>query len=71
MGGLRKELRDQAGEKPPKVPLAFAQGGHVYASHLRRRRHRRYRLLAVLLTLAVGTGIVAVLLANWLNILVK
>jgi hypothetical protein len=34
-------------------------------------RNRRYRLVAALLILGVGTGVVPVLLVDWLNTLVK
>jgi hypothetical protein len=36
-----------------------------------RRRNRRYRLAAALLIVAVGTGIVVVIFADWLNTLAK
>jgi hypothetical protein len=38
---------------------------------MRRCRDRMYRLVAGLLILAVGTGVVVVLLADWLNTLAK
>jgi hypothetical protein len=71
MGGMRTAHRDQASQKPPGAPLDFARGRLVYSSQMHRRRNRRYRLLAALLSLAVGTGIVAVLLAGWLTTLLK
>lgn len=71
MSGMRNEQRDQAAYKPPSTPLDFAQGRLVYTSHVRRRRNRMYRLAAALLVLAVGTGVVLVLLANWLSTLMK
>jgi uncharacterized membrane protein len=36
-----------------------------------RRRNRMYRLAAALLIVAVGTGIVVVIFAEWLNTLAK
>jgi len=71
MGGIRKQARRQAGPKLPMPPLDFTLGRLVYTSQRRRRRNRVYRLVAALLSLAVGTGVVAVLLANWLSTLVK
>jgi hypothetical protein len=70
MGGIRKQARRQAGQNLPRPPLDFTPGRLVYASQRRRRRNRVYRL-AALLSLAVGTGVVAVLLANWLSSLMK
>ena len=67
MSGMRNEQRDQAAYRPPSKPLDFAQGSFVYTSHARRRRNRRYLLAAALLILAVGTGVLVVLLANWLS----
>ena len=71
MGGIRKESRSQAGQKLPRPPLDFTLARLVYASQSRRRRNRSYHLVAALLSLAVCTGAVAVLLANWLSTLVK
>ncbi len=71
MGGMRKQQRDQPAYKPETTPLDFAQGRLVYTSQVRRGRNRRYRLVAALLVLAVGTGVVVVLLPDWLNTLVK
>jgi hypothetical protein len=71
MGEMRKESRSQAGHKLPKPPLDFTLARPVYASQMRRRRNRMYRLVATLLSLAVCTGVVAVLLVNWLSTLVK
>jgi hypothetical protein len=50
-----------------KAPLDFTLGRLVYTSQTRRRRNRMYRLVAALLILAVSTGLVVVLLANWLS----
>ena len=71
MGGMRKESHSQAGQKLPRPPLDFTLARLVYASQMRRRRNRMYRLAAALLSLAMCTGVVAVLLANWLSTLVK
>jgi hypothetical protein len=67
MSGMQNEQRNRAAYKPPSTPLNFAQGSLVYTSHVRRRRNRKYLLAAALLILAVGTGLVVVLLANWLS----
>jgi hypothetical protein len=53
------------------TPLDFAQGRLVYTSQVRRCCDRKYRLVAGLLILAVGTGVVVALLADWLNTLAK
>lgn len=54
-------------DKPPAPPLDFPRGKLVYTNQIR-RRNRRYRLFAVALSiLAVATGLVALLLANWLS----
>jgi hypothetical protein len=66
MSGMRKERRDQATREPRRVPFDFAQGSLRFTRQMRRRRNRRYRLVAALLILGVGLGVVAVLLANWL-----
>lgn len=50
----------------PTPPIDFAKGKLVYAS-LKRSRNRQYRLVAILIGLAVSTGIVVVLLANWIS----
>ncbi len=66
MRGMRKEQRDQASQEPRRTPFDFAQGSLRYTTQMRRRRNRRYLLIATLLILGVGIGVVAVLLANWL-----
>ena len=71
MGGMRKESRSQAGQKLPRPPLDFTLGRLVYASQTRRRRNLMYCRVAALLSLAICTGVVAVLLANWLSTLAK
>ena len=67
MSGARKQQREPATQKPPRPPLDFTLGRLVYTSQTRRRRNRMYRLVAALLILAVSTGLVIVLLANWLS----
>jgi hypothetical protein len=47
----------------PTPPIDFAKGKLVYTS-FKRSRNRQYRLVAILIGLAVSTGIVVVLLAN-------
>jgi hypothetical protein len=71
MSGMRNARRDQAAGKPQSTPLDFAQGRLVYTSQVRRRRNRMYLLAAALFILAVGTGVVLVLLANWLSTVMK
>jgi hypothetical protein len=50
----------------PTPPLDFAKGKLVYTSQIR-SRNRQYRLAAILLVLAVATGVVVALLANWIT----
>lgn len=69
MSGRPQEQRDQAVQQPRRTPLDFALGRVRYASG--RRRHRRYGVVAALLVLAVGIGVVAVLLADWLTAIIK
>ncbi len=71
MSGARKQQRDPATQKLPRPPVDFTLGRLVYTSHMRPRRNRMYRLVAAFLILAVSTGVVVVLLANWLNTLVR
>ena len=71
MSGMRKVQRDQAAQEPRSTPFDFAQGSLRYARQVRRRRNRRYRLVAALLILGVGIGVAVVLLANWLTPLIK
>jgi hypothetical protein len=67
MRGTRKEQHDQAVHEPRRPPFDFVQGRLHYASQKRRRhhRHRLYRIMAALVILAMGTGIVVVLVLNW------
>jgi hypothetical protein len=67
MSGARKQQRQPATQKLPRPPLDFTLGRLVFTSQTRRRRNRMYRLVAALLILAVSTGLVVVLLANWLS----
>jgi hypothetical protein len=62
MSGMHNE---RPVEKLPDPPLDFTQGKLVYTSQLR-RCNRRYGLAAALSFLAVATGVVVVLIANWL-----
>ena len=50
----------------PTPPIDFAKGKLVYTS-LKRSRNRQYRLVAILIGLAISTGIVVVLLANLIS----
>lgn len=66
MSGMRKKQREQAAQEPQRTPVDFAQGKPRYATQMRRRRNRRYGLIAALLILGVAVGVLAVLLADWL-----
>jgi hypothetical protein len=66
MSGRPQEQRDQAAQEPQRTPLDFAQGSLLYTRQVRRRRDRRYRLVAALLIFGVVTGVVVALLADWL-----
>ena len=67
MSGLRKERRDQEAQQPRRTALDFTQGRLDYTRQARRRpATRRYLLVATLLILGVGVGVVVVLLANLL-----
>ena len=58
-------------DKPPvPPPLDFARGKLVYTSQIRRRNRRRGFVVALSI-LAVVTGIVGVLLANWLGTVIS
>ena len=67
MSGSPQEQRDRAVQQSRTAPLDFAQGSLRYARQMRRHRERRYRLVAALVILGVVAGVVAVLLADWLN----
>jgi hypothetical protein len=66
MTGRRKVQRYEAAQEPQRPPLDFAQGSLLYTRQARRRRNRRYRLIAGLVILGVVIGIAAALLPNWL-----
>lgn len=63
MSGMRNH---QSAYNSPTPPLDFAKGRLVYTSQIR-SRNRQYRLAAILLVLAVATGVVVALLANWIS----
>ena len=67
MSGRPQEQRDQAAQEPRRPPLDFAQARARYTSHVRRRRNRRYGIVAALIILAAGLGVVVALLADWLS----
>jgi hypothetical protein len=71
MSGMRKRQRDHAAQEERRPPFDFAQSKPRYVRQTRRRRNRRYGLIGALLILSVGTGIVLVLVANWLYTLAK
>jgi len=63
MSGMRNH---QSAYSSPTPPLDFAKGRLVYTSQIR-SRNRQYRLAVILLVLAVVTGVVVALLANWIS----
>jgi hypothetical protein len=63
MSGMRKKQRVHVIHEPLKMPLEFVEGRLRYR---KRRRFRRYRLVATLIILGVGTGAVVMLLVGWL-----
>jgi hypothetical protein len=63
MSGMRNHRRAY---NSPTPPLEFAKRRLVYTSQIR-SRNRQYRLAAILLVLAIATGVVVVLLANWIS----
>jgi hypothetical protein len=63
MSGMRNH---RGAYNSPTPPLDFAKGKLVYTSQIR-SRNRQYRLAAVLLVLSIATGVVVVLLANWIS----
>ena len=71
MSGRRKLQRDQAAPEPERSPLEFAPRRLSYTGRVRGRPNHRYRLLATLLILGVATGVVALLLADWLSTLMR
>jgi type VI protein secretion system component VasF len=64
MSGMRNEQRVSEIPTQPE-PVDISQRRLVYASRV--HRNRQYRLSAALFILAVATGVVVVLLANWLG----
>ena len=71
MSVRRKLQRNHAAQEPERPPLDFAAGRPICTGRVRRRRNHRYRLIATLLILGVATGVVALLLADWLSTLMK
>lgn len=63
MSGMRNPRSVYSSATPP---LDFAKGKLVYTS-LKRSRNRQYRLAVILMVLAIATGVVVVLLANWIS----
>jgi hypothetical protein len=66
MSGRPQEQRDQAPQEPQRAPLEFAQRRLLYTNYGRRRRNRQYRIMAALVILAVGLGIIVALLTDLL-----
>lgn len=71
MRARRKEQHDQPAQEPRRTPFGFAQGKLIYASRRRRHRIRRYGIMAALVIVAVGLGMVAILLVDWLTNFIK
>lgn len=71
MRARRKEWHDQPAQEPQRTPFDFAQGKLFYENRRRRQRNRWYGIMAALVTAAVGLGMVAMLLADWLSNLMK
>jgi hypothetical protein len=63
-------MHNQHADHLPVPPLDSAEGKFTYTSRIR-RRNRRYAVAAVLSILAVATGLVTVLLANWLGTVIS
>jgi hypothetical protein len=63
-------IHNQQADNLPAPPLDFAHGKFIYTSRMR-RRNRRYAIAAALSILAVATGVVVVLLANWLSTVIS
>ena len=66
MSGRPQEKRDQAPQEPQRAPLEFAQSRLRHTNYGRRRRNRQYRIMAALVILAVGLGIIVALLTDLL-----
>ena len=66
MSALRKEQHNQAEHNHEGKLFDIAQGRAPYAIQ-RHHRQRRNLRVAALIILAVGIGVVVVLLANWLS----
>jgi hypothetical protein len=71
MSGRPQKQRYQAVREPRTPAHDFVQGDLYYMRERRRWRNRRYRLIAALLILGVGTSVIAVLLADWLSSFIK
>jgi hypothetical protein len=57
-------------DRPPAPLLDFPRSKLVYTNQIP-RRNRRYRLAVALSILAVATGLVVVLLSNWLSTVIS
>jgi hypothetical protein len=65
MSGRPQQQRSRAPQEPQRVPV---QSRVRYTSYVRRRRNRRYGIMAALvLLLAVVVSIVVTLLVGWLS----
>jgi hypothetical protein len=71
MRARRKEQHDQPSQEPRRTPFDFAQGKLIYVSRRRRQRNRWYGIMATLVIVAVGLGMVAALLPAWLSNFIK
>ena len=66
MSGRPQERRNQSPQEPQRALLHSVQGRFCYTNYERRRRNRRYGIVAALFILALGVGIIVTLLADWL-----
>jgi hypothetical protein len=70
MRARRKEQYDQPTQEPQRTPFDFAQAKLIYENRRRRHRNRWYGMAALIIA-AVGLGMVAMLLADWLSNFMK
>jgi hypothetical protein len=71
MSGRPQKQRYHAVQEARTPAHDFVQGDLYYTRYRRRRRNHRYRLIAALLILGVGTSVIALLLADWLGSFIK
>jgi len=71
MRAKRKEQHNQPAQEPRRTPFDVAQGKLIYGSRRRRHRNHWYSIMAALVIVAIGLGMVAMLLADWLTNFIK